>query len=257
VRLASRTCGDGEAVLWLHGYTMSSEIWAVLWNLLPGWRHIGVDLPGHGASDAMPPKLTLPALAADLAALAQPRHVIGLSFGGMIAIEVAAFLGSSLSTLVLGSSALGGGPQDADAQAHNLELKRMYEDGRRSELRTRWMSSPPDIFRGAEAHPALWSQLSGIIDAHRWDELSDWRMSDVMGRDQRRDLARIRASTLVLVGENDLPSFKRTAELLRRGIAGAQRRYVPGSHLSLIENPAAVAPLIDRHLSKGGRSSTC
>lgn len=248
MRLASRTCGDGETVLWLHGYTMSSEIWTGLWKLLPGWRHIGVDLPGHGASEAMPAKLALPELAADLAALAQPRHVIGLSFGGMIAIEVAAFLGSSLSTLVLSSAALGGGPRDAAAQARNLELKRMYEEGRRSELRTRWMSSPPDIFRGTEAHPALWSQLCGIIDAHRWDELSDWRMSEVMGRDQRRDLARIRASTLVLVGENDLPCFKRTAELLRRGIAGAQRRYIPGRHLSLIENPAAAAPLIDRHL---------
>ena len=42
--------GSGPKVIWLHGYTLNSSVWLPLWRRLPGWTHIGIDLPGHGAS---------------------------------------------------------------------------------------------------------------------------------------------------------------------------------------------------------------
>src|SRR4029077_8416311 len=61
--LGTRSTGSGPTVLWIHGYTLDSSLWADLWQRLPGYRHIGVDLPGHGSSGPVPAGLTLPALA--------------------------------------------------------------------------------------------------------------------------------------------------------------------------------------------------
>jgi pimeloyl-ACP methyl ester carboxylesterase len=37
-RLRFQEAGRGPAVLWIHGYTMDSSVWAELWERLPGWR---------------------------------------------------------------------------------------------------------------------------------------------------------------------------------------------------------------------------
>jgi pimeloyl-ACP methyl ester carboxylesterase len=247
--LAARVRGEGESVLWVHGYTLDGGIWDELWDLLPGWRHVGIDLPGHGASDPVAPGEDLPALARRLAALAAAegvRHVVAISFGGMIGLQLALEM-EGLQTLVLGSPGIGGGPRDPAAQTRNLELARLYRTrGVGPWLAELWMTSPPDIFRGAEGHPELWRRLRETVERHRWDELG----SDVMRgiSDHPQPLAsfrRIRARTAVFVGEEDMPTFKRCAELLRQAIPGCERIRVPGAgHLALLEEPRRLAPAV-------------
>lgn len=245
---------DGESVLWLHGYTFDSSIWGPLWENLPGWRHIGLDLPGHGASEPLRPRESLSELGQRIGAFATQQavqHIIGLSLGGMIALQVAIEYPEAFRTLILCSPPLGGGPQDPHAKTRNLELTRLYrERGAGPWMTALWMSWPPDIFKGAATHPVLWSQLQTLVDRHSWAELADSRMQGLtMYPQQMQELGRIRAATLVLVGEEDMPAFKRCAELLRRAIPGCQRIYWPGAgHLSLLEMSPSVSPLIEAHL---------
>src|SRR5689334_1537891 len=82
----------GERVLWIHGYTLDSSIWGELWSYLPSLYHIGLDLPGHGASGPMIVGEDLGGMARRIARFASAlgaRHLIGLSFGGMVALQVA------------------------------------------------------------------------------------------------------------------------------------------------------------------------
>jgi pimeloyl-ACP methyl ester carboxylesterase len=198
----------------------------------------------------MPVDISMPRLGEELAEIARRNrveHIVGMSFGGMIALQVAAVMGGHLATLFLASPSIGGGPQDATVQSRNLELFRMHRDrGAGPWLRELWMAQPSPIFRGAEGHSALWSRLTRIIDAHRWDELSDARMHRLVGHDQLAALKRIRADTLVAIGSDDMQAFKRTAELIRRGVARCRRIYIDGGHLPLLEAPAVAAPLIRR-----------
>lgn len=94
--LAVNTAGtSGPPVLWLHGYTMTSQIWSVLWRLLPYRCHLGVDLPGHGRSPAMRADLTLPEVADQVAGIARTygaRDIVGLSFGSISRISGAGHL---------------------------------------------------------------------------------------------------------------------------------------------------------------------
>ena len=245
--------GAGAPVLWIHGYTLDSSIWRRLWDLLPGWRHLGVDLPGHGASPPLAPGETLATLAERIAVLALARgvrHVVGLSFGGMVALQVVAQRPAAFASLALGAPALGGGAQDRHAQARNLELMRLYrERGAGPWLGELWMRWPPDIFKGAARHPELWRELAGAVGRHAWAELADSAMQGLTNHPQpQRALRAIRAATLVLIGDEDMDAFKRSAELIRRAVPGCRRLYLPGAgHLCLLEAPDAAAKLLEEH----------
>jgi pimeloyl-ACP methyl ester carboxylesterase len=252
--LLVRNHGHGEAVLWVHGYTLDSTIWAHVWAALPGWRHVGVDLPGHGGSESMVPGESLPALARRLVRLAREydvRHLAGLSFGGMVCLQMAIEAPETFATVTLSSPALGGGPADPHAQTRNRALGRLFRlRGAGSWMTELWMTSPPNIFLGASEHPELWARLQEIVDRHTWAELADGAMEQLSRYPtQVRELDRITTNVLVIVGEDDMPSFKRSAELLRRSIGRCKRIYcAEAGHLALLEQTSTLAPIVQAHL---------
>lgn len=245
--------GDGGRILWIHGYSLDSRIWDEIWAHLPAWHHIGIDLPGHGQSRPLLPGLGLPALARSLGRFAveqKVQHLVGLSFGGMVALQISIEYPNAFASLVLGAPALGGGPQDRFAQARNLELSRMYHtQGSGPWLRDLWMTPPPDIFTGASKQPALWRRLRKIVGEHTWTELADSRMQMLTTyRQSVDDLRRITAATLILVGDEDADAFKRSAELIRRAIPRCCRVYLACTgHLTLLERATTVHTMLDAH----------
>src|SRR5262245_51575468 len=111
--------GESDKVLWIHGYTVDSTVWQDLWALLPGWHHIGIDLPGHGGSRQLQDGEDLPSLGRDLGQLAlehDVRHLVALSFGTVIALQIAIEFPTSFASMVLGAPALAGGPQDPEVE---------------------------------------------------------------------------------------------------------------------------------------------
>lgn len=99
---------QGRLALVLHGILGSHKNWRMfargLAERLPGWRFALVDLRNHGASAGAPGPHTLSACADDLERLAEqlgaaPEVVIGHSFGGKVALEVAARAPAGLSTV--------------------------------------------------------------------------------------------------------------------------------------------------------------
>ena len=253
--IATRSCGRGPAVLWIHGYTMDSSTWRPLWELLPGWRHVGIDLPGHGGSGPVPTGMTLPQLGAAIADIARAegaRRVVALSFGSLAAVQLAVDRPDLLDRLVLAAPTLAGAQPDVLARRRYQELvmlKRLAGGG--EALVDLWMRSPPDIFLGTERHPRLRAQLRSVIARHSWRELDDGAMATLTaGRHTPAELRRIRARTLVLTGREDLPVFVDNARLLGELVEGCRRLTVErAGHLSLLERPETVAPVIADHLS--------
>jgi pimeloyl-ACP methyl ester carboxylesterase len=223
---------------------MDSSLWTELWHLLPGFRHVGIDLPGHGRSRPPLPGEDLGDLAARVLSIAadfDAQRLVGISFGGMVALQVAIIAGDALSTVVLGSPALGGGPQDASAQVRNVELARLYaQRGAGPWMTDLWMRSPPAIFDGARRHPQLLAGITRVVNAHRWTELGmhEQSMQRWTTRSQIGLLDRVRAETVVVVGDEDMAAFLRSATLIVRGVSRGRRQYVHGAgHLALLEEP--------------------
>ncbi|MFG2974592.1 alpha/beta fold hydrolase [Streptomyces sp. NPDC048331] len=257
-QLSVRTSGSGPAVLWIHGYTMDSSTWEPLWELLPGWRHIGVDLPGHGGSDPIPAGLTLPALArqiADIVRAERAHRIVSLSYGSSVALQLAIDEPELVHALVAAAPTLAGAAPDADARRRYQQLmmlKPLAGPGER--MADLWMASPPDIFRGTERHPELRAALRSVIVRHSWAELDSGAMMTLSAhRHSPADLARIQARTLVFIGDEDMPAFVRNAELLRDNVADCEVVTLPRSgHLPLLERPEAVAADLAAHLLRAG-----
>jgi pimeloyl-ACP methyl ester carboxylesterase len=99
--------GRGPAVVLLHGVSLSAAIWAPLFNELPTFRLLAVDLPGHGLSDPIAfqrghVREHASGLIDDiLDALELDRvPVIGHSLGGMFALWHAAAGSRRISELI-------------------------------------------------------------------------------------------------------------------------------------------------------------
>lgn len=251
---ALRRPGAGDPILWIHGYTLDATSWQDLWDRLPGWSHIGLDLPGHGASRPLAPDEDLPALARCIGRAAAGegvRHLVALSFGTIVALQVAIENTGDFASITLGAPALGGGPQDPEAQRLYASLLDLYQQrGRGPHLDELWLGAESPIFRGLDRGSGLWRRIAALVERHGWGELANGAMGRLTSHPQsRRDLGAVRSAMLVLVGDRDMAAFRRSAEILRRSVPAAERLYLPGAgHLCLLEEPERTAGLLSAHL---------
>jgi len=111
-RLAFIDEGQGAPVLLLHGLGGSADDWRLQRaEFAARYRVVIPDLRGYGASERREP-FTIPQHARDMAALLaalgiRRAHVVGLSMGGAIAIELAVRSPGSVAALVLANTAPG------------------------------------------------------------------------------------------------------------------------------------------------------
>ena len=95
VDLAYDETGTGPVVVLIHGHPFNRSMWAPQLAALAGpYRVIAPDLRGYGSSPVTPGTVPMGQLAADVARLLDRRDVsraavIGLSMGGLVAMELA------------------------------------------------------------------------------------------------------------------------------------------------------------------------
>ena len=106
-RIHYESHGEGEPLLLVMGYGLSSDAWGPMLGLLGGYRSIVLDTRGTGGSDPPGEDFGMGVMAADAAAVldaagAARAHVHGVSMGGMIAQQLALDHPEQVASLVLG-----------------------------------------------------------------------------------------------------------------------------------------------------------
>ena len=254
-RLDGDVCGDtpgnprgvGPAVVLLHGFTLDRHVWdGVLDPLATAHRVVRVDLRGHGASaDASAPYLAADDVPRVLDALGLANAtLVGLSWGGQVALETALAHPARVAALALVDSTLPGHAWSVEWRAMSRELRRLARgraagEGPAAAARA-WLAS--ELFAPARDHAHLGETLA------RWETPRAgalWAGTNAalpLAPPAATRLAAVRAKTLVVAGERDLPDFRAIARALEDGIAGAQRIELPGvGHLPPLEAPTALA----------------
>lgn len=246
---------DRPTVVWVHGYTMSSQAWQPLWDRMPQFAHVGVDLPGHGLTPPWPRTATLGDVGSAVAKVIQDcgaSRLVGLSFGSAVALE-AATRDAPVDRLVMAAPTINEKvSDDAAARDRVMQLARGRRAGMTGDqLAELWMSSPPDIFTGLARHPAAWNQLAAVIATHTFDEYLDGSMVGMLSSVQDDAmLTKVRARTCVIVGSDDMPRFLRNAERLRVGIVDCAVHVLPSvGHIPLFEQPAETVAIMAEFLA--------
>ena len=165
LQLAADVTGSGEPVIVIHGFTGSAEAMAPLIDRLDGWRHIAVDLPGHGRSPSPPDPAhySVEAMAESVAGLAAaatdgPYHLIGYSMGGRVALALtAAYPHVCRSLTLIGATA---GMADAAERARRQQADealadRIGEHGL-DQFVEDWMALPMWDTLRARLRPSQW-----------------------------------------------------------------------------------------------------
>ena len=208
--------GEGEPLLWLHGFFGIGADWQHIFTAPPaGYRLIAPDLRGHGSSSWAVERFAFLDCARDIVALLHHLRVprvkaIGLSGGGIALMHLAVMEPALIDAMVVVSA-----PPYFPEQSRAIQ-RQVSEAGlgeaEREAMRAR--------HRGGDAQiAALYSHVRGFADDH----------TDV--RFTREMLATIAADTLIVFGDRD-PLYPVTlATELFAGIPRSQLWVVPnGGH---------------------------
>lgn len=110
-RLYYTSTGSGPPLLFVHGLGSSTRDWfEQVSHFEDRYRVLRVDLRGHGRSDRPEGPYHMAAFARDVAVLlrkldAVPAHVVGLSMGGMVALQLSVSAPRLVRSLVVANSA--------------------------------------------------------------------------------------------------------------------------------------------------------
>ena len=237
-RLAFIDEGQGAPVLLIHGLGGSADDWRLQRaEFAARYRVVIPDLRGYGASERREP-FTIAQQARDMAALLQAlgirrAHVIGLSMGGAIAIELAFRSPASVAALVLANTAPGF--LLSNWQRRRMAIKRavvaaLFGVGAVARMFSQRM------FPGRHQGRLRRRQIQRASQTSRWVYLASLRALTRWNGEKR--LPSIAAPTLVIGAEFDITSSaeKRRWTAL---IPGARFVEIPGSrHHSEQDSPA-------------------
>jgi 3-oxoadipate enol-lactonase len=248
--MAWRERGAGDVVVFLHGLGGSRISWEPqLGELSARYRCVAWDLPGYGASKPLAEPMTFAGLAQAVADFIETlgvdsAHLVGISFGGMIAQYTAAFHPERVRTLALVSSSpafgLDGTKPDEWRAARLAPLDAGREPRDFAEVVLRSIAGPHISDVAMAGQRAAMERISA--DGLR-------RSIDcLITHDSRPFLHQIAAPTLCLVGESDEETPPSYASALTDGIQGARLEIIPNAgHLLNAEAPATVNALLSAH----------
>jgi 3-oxoadipate enol-lactonase len=244
--------GEGPPVLLVHEGICDSDMWEAQWQTFArAHRTVRCDLRGFGRTPIPPERYSN---AADLAELLDalelgPAAVVGVSLGGLAALDLALARPELVSRLVLVGAPLPGHPWSAqvrrfgeqeDAALQRGDIEAAVEANMRM-----WVDGPHR--RPDQVDPKLRRRVAEMQRRAFELQLPVWENADdeLLVGDLDRRLGDVAVPALIVVGELDVDDMHRIADRLTAGIAGARRAAIGDTaHVPSMERPAEFDRLV-------------
>ncbi|WP_423835334.1 alpha/beta fold hydrolase [Streptomyces tubbatahanensis] len=246
---------EGPLLLCLHGIGSSSASFGPQLAGLGGHaRVLAWDAPGYADSADPEAPLDLDGFADVAAALLRSRgareepgsraHVLGVSWGGVVAQRLALRHPSLVASLVLADSTAGSGGDPGKAEAMRARAAQLRELGPRAFARERAprlvsAAAPEDLVRRVADTMAAAVRLPGY----------GYAAESMAATDLRADLPALAAPALVLCGDQDRVTGPEASQTLAGGIHRAAYVIVKDAgHLANQEQPERFNAWVLSHL---------
>jgi 3-oxoadipate enol-lactonase len=255
-RLYYERTGAGPHVVLLHGGNLDSRMWDDQVPVLAKrFTVIRYDIRPYGRS--APTEKGFSSVE-DLRALldylgVKRASLVGLSLGGRIAIDFALTYPDRVDKLVLMGPGLSGFAFNANDEAIKpvIEKARAGDGAGAMDL---WLQHP--MMASAMARPKVAARIREIAKGN----LQIWTQFPVGERLPLplaiKRLGDIRAPTLLIVGELDVPDIQAIVKLLAKDVKGARTEVIPdAAHMPNMEDPARVNGILLKFLSAPASAS--
>lgn len=239
-RLFYEVKGSGEPVVLIHGGQLDSRMWDDQFDLVAReFRVLRYDVRGYGASSS-PDRLYSDR--EDLAALLdyvgmRKVHLVGLSLGGRISIDLAVDRPERVASLALAGPGLAGFDfPDPEGDKRWWALIQAARDEGVEKVTELWLKDP--FMAPAMENPRLASRLRRLA----LENDRDWLANPILQRPPSprpaKRLAEIKAPTLLILGDRDVPRIKAVVETLAKEVSGARKVVIAGAgHMVSMEKP--------------------
>ena len=230
-------------VLLLHAGIGDRRMWAPQVGALRAAGHepVAPDLPGFGDEPLVPPTVDYVAFAAGR--LDEPGAVVGCSFGGRVALELAGARPELVRALVLVAPGLASRDWSEESQALFAEEEALVEAGDlqgAAEQQVRmWLA--PDA-----AEPVRTLTAAMTVRSYEQQLPVDGQVETVWPNPSAETrLAEIGVPTLVLTGTEDRAELHAAADVLLRELPDARAETIEGAgHLPSLERPEELNRLL-------------
>ncbi|WEO93432.1 alpha/beta hydrolase [Streptomyces sp. FXJ1.172] len=241
--LAHDANGEGPALVLLHSAVCDRRMWDPQWSALvdAGYRVVRCDFRGFGQSplpdrrhnDAEDVLDLLDALGIEQAAL------IASSYGGRVAVEIAALRPDRVSAMALLCAGLPGHEPSDELRAFGEREDALLEAGDVAGA----VELNVDTWLGPDAEEAVREKVR-VMQRHAFEV--QLAAPGGAGRTETEiDLSAIKAPCLALSGSHDLPDFREIAAQLPTLFGDTRHLELPwAGHLPSLERPAAVTDLL-------------
>ncbi|PTL75516.1 alpha/beta fold hydrolase [Vitiosangium sp. GDMCC 1.1324] len=260
--LSVTSWGQGDPVLALHSGGMSSRQWRKLGErLASAYRVFAPDFLGSGDNPLWPDdkpfdfSQDVEAIAALLESLPRSAHLVGHSYGGLIALTLARKYPDRVrSVAVFDPVAFGVLHRASDAEgladlARASENRPEFQDEARGGGDA-WMQAFVDYWNGEgswRAMPAPSRESFLRVGRKVFQEVR----SLMLDRTAAEDYAQVTGPALLLYGEKSPAAARRVVTVLARALPSATLVEVPGAgHMGPITHPGLVNERIAEHLAR-------
>jgi pimeloyl-ACP methyl ester carboxylesterase len=250
--------GAGEPVVFLHSSGMSGDQWqrtaAVL--VRDGWRTIVPDLLGSGRSPPWPDGKSfgvrddVELIGRLLAQLGEPAHLVGHSYGGVVALQAA--LRAPVASIAVYDPVVFGvlRPDDREAIA---DINRIdFRWGDTPADREAWLRSFVDYWGGEGAWSRLREPARAEFNRLAWVVHEGARSL----RDDQTPLegyASLKMPALIMTGELSPVAARHAVGRLGEGLTGARLERFPGAgHMGPLTHVTRFNELLAAHLREAG-----
>jgi 3-oxoadipate enol-lactonase/4-carboxymuconolactone decarboxylase len=205
-------------------------------DLVEHFQVLRYDTRGHGATDAPKGEYSIEQLGRDLLGLVDALKIsqfafCGLSLGGMIGQWLGMNAPNRLTKLVLANTS----PRMAPKSNWDDRRRTVFESGMTSIVET---SMQRFFLAETLAHPDPYVSTARAVFLGTDPMGYAGCCSAIRDMDHTEGLAKIKAPTLVIVGDHDVATpWAGHGEILARSIPGAKAIHFPAAHLSNIERP--------------------
>jgi len=242
-RIAVDQCGDGPLVICLHGIGGNRTNWH---DQLPEFgRHfhaVSWDARGYGASDDYEGPLDFGDFPNDLSRVlqffgAKRAHLVGLSMGGLIALDFYGRNAGNVATLTICDSLSGFGHLDQKQRRDFVRLRQqpLLEGKEPKDI-------APVVARTLVGPSARAGSFERLVESMTALHKNSYLKTIAASVNYRREpeLEKVSVPTHVVVGDEDRLTPPEMSREMARRIPGARLTLIRGAgHLSNIEQPEA------------------